>query len=147
MTIAEQVQSGLDVTDIAIIEALSAGASTTDAATAAGVSAATAYRRMARANFRVALAEARAGLWKPDAEKLRAEVSKSIDRLVAIRDDESAHKSTLIRAAVAIIELALKLHETVEVESRLAAIEAALAERGSASSGSSAGDSGGGGGE
>lgn len=128
MTTAEQIDVGLDATDCAIIAAIVAGASTTDSATAAGVSATTVYRRMSRPAFRVALAEARAGLWKPDAERLRSEVAKSIDRLAAIRDDEEAHDSTRLRAAETLITLAVRMHDLVEVQPRLAAVEAALLE-------------------
>jgi len=126
-TVHEQLAAGLDEVDIALIAALAAGASTTEAATAASVSATTAYRRMQSAAFRAALAEAKAGRWKPDAERLREEVSLSIARLVELRDSSTTHASTKLRAAVAIVELAIRLHELVNLLPRLAAIEAQLA--------------------
>lgn len=127
-TTAQMIDTGLDSVDVALIAALAAGASTTDAATAAFVSATTAYRRMQRPEFQAALAEAKAGRWKPSAERLREEVANSIDRMVALRDSETTHASTKLRAAETLITLALKLHEVVDVLPRMAAIEAQLAQ-------------------
>jgi hypothetical protein len=125
-TTAEQIEAGLDPVDVALIAALVDGASTTEAAAAASVSATTAYRRMQSPAFRISLADAKAGRWRASAECLRDEVPRSIERLVALRDSEHTHPSTKLRAAETIITLALRFDEVVEVLPRVAAMEMQL---------------------
>lgn len=127
MTITEQVELGLDNTDLGLIAALASGVAITDAAAQLGVSAPTAYRRQRKPGFRVALAQARALKWLPDAERFRTEVGKSLDALVSVRDAAATSAAVRVRASVSIVELALALHENVDVNARLEDVEAALA--------------------
>ena len=116
--------------DDVLIQHLAAGHTVSQAAGAVALSTQTVYRRLRDPLFRAKLAEARAAVLQPVVARTMAEVGKSLDRLVAIRDDEDAAPSSRVRAAVAIIETALKLNNAVVVELRLASIEAALAEHG-----------------
>src|SRR5262245_41599683 len=120
---------GLDAIDVALITALTGGKSITEAAAEIGISATTAYRRHASQAFRVALADAMAGRWKPHAARLHGEVSKSLDRLIALRDDERVHPSTRLKAIESIFNLLFKLTEIVEIEPRLTALELQAAEQ------------------
>ena len=115
--------------DALMIEALVAGKSHSEVAAVGGVSTQTVYRRLRDPRFRAAVSEGRARLWLPDADRLRREVSKSIDTLVAIRDNERTQDRTRAGVAKDIIELAVKLHEKVDTEPRLAAIENELADK------------------
>lgn len=116
----------LSAKDELLVSLLTAGTTPTAAATQVGCGVSTVYRRLREPGFKAALHAARAGLWQPDAERLRGEVSRSIDRLVLLRDSERSHPSTQLRAAVAIIDLATKLHDLVDTGPRIAALEAAL---------------------
>lgn len=116
----------LDARDEALVALVVAGRTVSQAAGELGIAPSTAYRRLRSPAVRLALGEARAAQWQPSADRLRAEVSRSIDRIVTLRDDPNAHPSTQLRASVALIELATKLHELVDTHPRLAAIESQL---------------------
>lgn len=110
--------------DDALIALLVAGRTSTEAAAALGMSVSTVYGRLRNPLFRARLGEARAELWRPDAELLRSEVRRSVHRLVALRDDPGGHPSTQARCAIALVELATKINDLVDTAPRLAAVEA-----------------------
>jgi hypothetical protein len=97
------------------------------------VSVATVYRRTRDPLFQAKLAEARAAEFRPLAAQAVAAVGPALDRLRQIAHDASVHASTRVRALVALVELALRLHSEVNVLPRLASLEAALAEHNIAS--------------
>lgn len=98
------------------------------AAKAANVSDRTIYRRLRSATFKAALTDARGGKLREDGQPARDQMRASIDRLVQLRDG-AKHESTRLRAAQALLDLALKLNDVVEVAPKIAALEAALGDR------------------
>jgi len=123
MTIAAREVDGLSDRDRAIVACLAAGKTPTEAAAELGVSAPTIYRRMSDPAFRAALAVAKAAGWAGEVSELRREFRRSVAHMVRVRDDESVHDATRMRAAVAICELSLRLTKEIDYDSRLAALE------------------------
>jgi hypothetical protein len=115
--------SELDDTDRRLIGLLSAGHTVTDAAAAVGLSATTVYRRQRRPAFRAALTDARAASFRVPVAAAMAAVPKCVDRLVSIVQSDTAHPSSVIRAAEALLNAAFKLDEHVSVLTRLSALE------------------------
>jgi len=118
----------IDDTDGALVALIVAGNTPTAAATTLGLAASTIYRRMRGPAFRLALAEARAGLWNPQCEALHEAANGSIATMIEIRDSEEHPAAVRLKASVAIIELAVRLHSIINVETRLVVLEAALVE-------------------
>jgi hypothetical protein len=68
---------------------------------------------------------------QPVASALLAEVDPSIKRLVELRDNGKA-EATRLRASESLIDLYLRVRSEVDVLPRIAALEAAVGERGRA---------------
>jgi hypothetical protein len=119
-----------EVTDDALITALVAGKTVTEAAAFAGCSSRTAYRRMLDSLFAARLTEARAQRLQPHVIRLDATTGDAIEQLRALAFDPAVHPSTRVRACAYLIELALKLREHLYLAPRVAALEAALADAG-----------------
>jgi hypothetical protein len=123
---------GRQSADEALALAVAAGSTLRDAAGAAGVSERTATRRWADPAFRRRVAELRSDMAGRAAGRLAAAMSEAADTLrglLAARSD-----SVRLAAARALMELGVKLGESVELERRVAALEeadAARKERGS----------------
>lgn len=107
--------------DDALILALAAGDTVTGAAAKAGTSERTAYRRLADAEFRRAVSEARGRLFDAALGKLAAIATKAADTLDRLMGDEKA--SVALGAAKAALELGPRLRELTEIEERLARLE------------------------
>lgn len=111
--------------DEQLAAALAAGRSHRDAATAAGVSEKTVYRRLKERGFRDRVAELRGAMTAAALGKLTdgmAAAAAALNGLVADADPDVRH-----RAAVKVIELALKVQERAELEERLGRVERLLA--------------------
>jgi hypothetical protein len=114
--------------DVALAAALAAGKTVADAAAAAHVSERTAYRRLADPGFRCRVTELRAGMVERALGRTAdgmASAARTLRRL--LRSDSD---SVRLGAARALLELGVKLRETVDLEQRLAALEAAAQQTG-----------------
>jgi hypothetical protein len=110
--------------DEALALALAAGQTVRAAAEVAGISERTATRRRANPGFRQREAELRAGMVQRALGKLADGMAEAADRLRELLRAES--ESVCLGAARALVELGVKLRESVELEQRVAALEARL---------------------
>ena len=108
--------------DEALAAALAAGQTLRDAAVTAGLSERTAVRRWAEADFRRRVAELRAAAVERATGKLADGMAEAGDVLRALLKAES--DSVKLGACRAMLEIGVKLRESVELETRLAALEA-----------------------
>lgn len=111
--------------DPALIAALAGGRTVRDAARAAGVNEATVHRRMKDAAFRQTVAEARSRLIEGAVGQLADASTAAVATLRALLDAES--ETARLGAARSILELGSKLRESIEMEQRIAALEARAA--------------------
>lgn len=103
---------------------LAAGRTVRDAATAAGVSERTAYRRLSEHPFAARVAELRAAMVGEALGRLSANMGRAADVLAALLDDDDP--GVRQRAAAKLIELGLRVREQVELEGRVRELERAL---------------------
>lgn len=115
--------------DERIVILIVSGMSATKAAAELGVSSQTVYRHIRRPLVRTAISELRAGEFNDAAALGRREVRRSMETLIALRDDDDGHPSTRLRAAEAVIKLTTDLHKLTDHEPRIAAIEAKFDEQ------------------
>jgi hypothetical protein len=114
--------------DAALITALASGATVARAAEQAGVSERTVWRRLQADDFRARLDMARQQSIQMAVDylgKASSAAALTLADLLAATHPPSAR----LGAARAILELGVKLRESQELEERLAALEAALAEQ------------------
>jgi hypothetical protein len=97
--------------------------STKAAAAAAGVAEATIHRWLNDLAFSAALKEARARVFESTLSSLQSASGKAVQVLRDVMDDDKAHPSTRVRAALGIIGAMLKAHEALETEERLRSLE------------------------
>jgi hypothetical protein len=95
--------------DERLIEMLATGHSVAQAAADVGCAVSTVYRKLALPGFAAKLAAARAERWRPRESRLLSEFDRSLDVMIAIRDDETTHRSTRLRAAQAVADLTLRV--------------------------------------
>jgi hypothetical protein len=107
--------------EVALLTALAAGSTITDAAEQAGISERTAHRRLADPEFRRRAQAARADLIQRALGKLAANAGDAVDTLGALLCARS--ESAPLGAARTILEVGNKLRESVELEQRLADLE------------------------
>jgi hypothetical protein len=112
--------------EAALLTALAAGSTITDAAEEAGISERTAHRRLADPEFRRGVQAARAEMIQRALGKLAGNAADAVDTLGALLSARS--ESAQLGAARIILELGNKLRESVELEQRLADLERRLAE-------------------
>jgi len=117
---------GRKSTDSILIANLSAGATRAQAATAAGVSERTVFRRCQDATFVEQITAARAAFITDATARLSAAATKAVTTLYQLLDAES--DSVKLSAARSVLELGLKLRESEEFAARLDAIEARQAQ-------------------
>jgi hypothetical protein len=120
-------QRGKRRADETLLTALACGATVEAAAAKAGVSAATAYRRLQEPDFKRRLQELRADMVQRTAGTLTAAATEAVKTLLALPKD-AIPPSTRLGAARAVLELGVKFRETVELEERLAVLEQHLAQ-------------------
>ena len=107
--------------DSGLVAALAGGATVRDAARSAGVSERTAHRRLEDAAFARRVAEARAELIAQAVGTLADASTVAASTLRGLLKAES--ESVRLGAARSILELAVKLRESEELERRIAALE------------------------
>lgn len=114
--------------DEAIAFQLACGKSRNAVAEECGVSTKTVFRKMRTAAFRERVRQLRAKIIDDTAARLAASGAEAIETLVELLES-TAPPNTRATAARAIIELSLKLRESVELESRIGELERITHER------------------
>ena len=115
------------------ITALLTSKSVTEAATATGQGERTIYRWLSEPAFRQALSAAEGDLIDVATRRLLQLQGGALDTLEALLGDGAdASAGVRLRAAQVTLDHLLKLREMRDIEQRLAALEAATAERGEA---------------
>jgi hypothetical protein len=122
-------QQGKRRADEALLLALACGAAVEAAARQAGVSPATAYRRLQEPGFKQRLQALRADMVQRTAGMLTAAAGEAVKTLLALQK-EAIPPATRLGAARATLELGVKFRETVELEERLADLEQHLGNQG-----------------
>ena|SRR5271166_3268945 len=112
--------------DEKLLMALACGASVEVAARTVDVSARTVYRRLADAAFRRRLQQLRADMVQRTSGMLTAAGGEGVKTLIALLKD-SVSATVRLGAARSVIELGVKLRESVELEERLQALEERIA--------------------
>jgi hypothetical protein len=114
--------SGRKNADPALIVALASGCMVEDAARQVGVGETTIYRRLAEPEFRRHVDEARREMLTRAVGRLADAGTEAADTLrkLLIADSESVR----LGAARSVLELGVKLRESMELEQRIAALEA-----------------------
>jgi hypothetical protein len=108
--------------DDALLLALAAGQTVRAAAVAAGVGERTATRRLTEPDFRRRLAETRADMVARALGRVAEGMADAADKLRALLADTTP-PAVRLGAARSLLELGVKLRESVEMEERLAALE------------------------
>lgn len=111
----------------AVILALAQGQTTSQAATAAGVSSRTVRRWLEDPDFRQGVADSRTELLQLAVGRLAAAATKAVDTLIDALDSD--RDMARVQAAKVLLDATLALRESLDLEQRIAAIEAADAQR------------------
>jgi|SRR5215469_3997345 len=107
--------------DDELLVALIAGANVREAAERAGVSERTAYRRLADADFRRAVSEARGRMFDTALGRLASLAAKAAETLERLMDSDQP--SEALGAAKAVLQLGPRLRESTELEERINRLE------------------------
>ena len=113
----------------ALLLALACGATVEVAARQCSVSPRTVYRRLAEPDFKQRLFGVRADMVSRTAGTMTAASSEAVKTLLGLMQ-ASTPATVRLGAARALLELGVKLREAVELEARIAALEALLASEG-----------------
>jgi hypothetical protein len=105
-----------------LLLALACGATIEAAASKAGVSPATVYRRLQDPDFQRQLQEIRTDMVQRSASMLTAACGEAIKSLVALLKD-TVPPGLRLRAACGVIHLSARMRETTELDRRIAALE------------------------
>jgi hypothetical protein len=105
-----------------LLLALACGATVESAAQKAGISRATAHRRLADPEFQTRLKQIRSDMVQRTAGTLTAAGSESVKTLLALQQSTIPH-AVRLGAARSVIELGIKMREVADLEERLAALE------------------------
>ena len=108
--------------DEPLLLALARGLSVRDSGSEAGLSEATAWRRLRDATFVAERNRVRGELWNAALGKLTAASAKAVDRLVMLVDDGDSD-SVRLSACKSILELGTKLRDSIEFAQRLEFLE------------------------
>lgn len=112
-------------TDEVVLMALACGATADTAARQAGVSRRTVTRRLSDPNFQARLQALRDEMVQRSSGMLTASAGEAVKTLVALQSTTTP-ASVRLGAARAIIELGIKVRETVELIQRIAELERAV---------------------
>ncbi|MBN9523302.1 hypothetical protein J0H58_33115 [bacterium] len=108
--------------DDALAAALASGRSVNDAAASAGVAERTAFRRLTDAAFKARVSALRGDMVATAAGRLADGMAAAVDVLRGLLADPDPHVRH--KAAAKLIELTVRVREQVEIEDRLARLEA-----------------------
>jgi hypothetical protein len=109
-----------------LLLALACGATIETAAQKAGISRATAHRRLDDPEFQTQLKQIRSDMVQRTAGTLTAAGSESVKTLLALQQPTIPH-ATRLGAARSILEIGIKMREVADMEERLAALEQHMA--------------------
>jgi hypothetical protein len=107
--------------DAVLLLALAGGQTVRDAARAAGIGERTASRRLVDPDFRQRVGELRADMVQQALGKMADGMAEAADTLRQLLHAKS--ESVRLGAARSLLELGVKLRESVELETRIAALE------------------------
>ena len=108
--------------DEPLLLALARGLSVRDSASEAGVSEATAFRRLRDATFVAELNRVRGELWNVALGRLTEASGKAVNRIVSLVDDGESD-AVKLSACKSILELGTKLRDSIEFAQRLELLE------------------------
>jgi HEAT repeat protein len=108
--------------DEQLLMALACGATVDNAARQAGISAATAYRRLADPDFGQRLQKMRGDMVSRTAGTLTAAASEAVRTLLELLKNPTS-SAVRLGAARAVLEIGMKLREMSDLEERLSALE------------------------
>jgi hypothetical protein len=108
-----------------ILLALACGATVEAAASKAGVSQTTVYRRLQQPAFKEKLQKTRAEMVERTTGMLTAAAGEAVKTLLSLQK-ENVQAAVRLGAAKAILEIGMRLREVSELEDRIAALEAQL---------------------
>jgi hypothetical protein len=111
--------------DHQLLLALACGVTVENAARQAGISPATAYRRLADPNFVQRLRALRADMVQRTAGTLTAASGESVRTLLELQKP-SAPPTVRLGAARSVLEIGIKMREAADLEERLSALEQQL---------------------
>jgi transposase len=114
-------QNGTPAGEDKLILALAAGASVREAAEQAGIGERTAYRRLADADFRRAVSEARGRMFDAARGRLAGLASKAAETLERLMESEKP--AVALGAAKAVLEVGPRLRKSTEVEEGISRLE------------------------
>jgi hypothetical protein len=115
-------QRGKRQADEKLLLALACGATVDNAARAAGISPATAYRRLTEPAFRQRLQQVRTDMVSRAAATLTAAGTEAVKTLLVLQQP-AVPAAVRLGAARAVLEMGIKLREMADLEERLAALE------------------------
>ena len=113
--------------DRVLLQALACGATVEHAARKAGVGERTVYRRLAEADFVRQLRDLRTEMVQRTASMLTGAGMGAVKTLVDLQADVAVAAGVRRRSARDLLEMGLKFREAIDLEQRLAAVEARLA--------------------
>jgi hypothetical protein len=113
--------------DEQLLKNLACGATVENAARQAGISPATAYRRLAEPAFQQRFQKLRGDMVSRTAGTLTAAAAEAVRTLLELLKSSSS-PSVRLQTARAILELGLKVRDASDLEERLAAVEKAMAQ-------------------
>ncbi|HEY7312930.1 MAG TPA: hypothetical protein VH643_26435 [Gemmataceae bacterium] len=113
--------------DDQLLMALACGVTVENAARQAGISPATAYRRLADPAFRQRLQGLRGDMVSRTAGTLTAAATEAVRTLLELLKS-TASAAVRLGAARVVLEMGMKVREVADLEERLAALEKAAAE-------------------
>jgi hypothetical protein len=119
-------QQGRRKANEVLLMALACGATVEAAASKAGVSQATVYRRLQDPEFQKGLQKFRGDMVQRTAAMLTAACGEAVKSLLALLKD-TVPPAVRLGAARAVIDLAAKMRESADLEPRVAALEQQLA--------------------
>ncbi len=111
-----------------LLQNLASGVTVETAARRAGVSERTVYRRLKDPKFRQLLAALRLEIVQRTAAMLTVAGAISAKTLIDLQQDVAVAAAVRRRAARDVLEMGIKLRDHADVEARLAAVEAQLAQ-------------------
>lgn len=127
MAQADPVLATLTVREQRFVEGILAGLSIQAAAEQAGISRKTAFRWMRRETVRQAIQEGKRERWSSLEHKLQQYADQALNVVVEIMNG-NAGAATRLRAAIAILDLVIKVSEYTELERRVTELENRLRE-------------------
>src|SRR5262245_55382951 len=114
--------------DVVLALAIASGTSISEAAVNAGVGRATVYRKLENPDFARQVSEFRAKLIAVALGRIADNLTRAADALAGLLDAPEPHLR--IRAARALFSMGIRLRDSIDLTTRVRAVEAELANKG-----------------